>query len=53
MLAIVGSGSLLEYDVPRWNLLILLEKEKSYAISKIEFRKSSIEVSVNIKKEFL
>ena len=31
---------------------ILVEKEKSYAICKTEFKKSLVRVSVNTKKEF-
>ena len=36
-----------------WNLSTLIENEKSYAISKTEFRKSLTEVSVNAEKKII
>ena len=45
---IVGIGC-----TPRWDLLILVKKEKSYAICETKFRKSLVKASVNTRKEFL
>ena len=39
------------YDAPRWNLSILIENKKSYAICETEFKKILAKTSMNTKKK--